>query len=377
MYSEEQLREKYGSYAGAIMDTKQQLQGYYAAQEALDKQFEKENDPNKLAEMRKESDSNNSRIQQLEGDIMSYEEAGTNEVIEENMKNAQPAEAVSNGSAIKEQNISVGSTSVTSSVKTMGNGSGLLNAQSTSYKNGNHVFQTDLAKRTINTTENQMANMQNSVSSTGGNNSSYVNGLNECASGSRTAIIGNPAAVQKGLTTEADDLKKDLVAARSGFNDDRNQSPFTIINDLISFPGKVVSKIVKTVESVAEDTDVPKVKMGTSLFASIYADIIFECARYSEKYAKILSASSIEVGKTVALNEVEKKQKQMEIIMKMPDSPLKERILSAVKKGDLTAIFAKPNNEGIEKKDTFDYEDYDKKTKEYVKQVIELERACS
>lgn len=264
----------------------------------------------------------------------------------------------------------------THDTSTLGDGSGLINCSQTSYANGSVEINSDLVSRKIVTTDNVKTNRANNISDTVGSDSTYTNELNEGAFGSRMRIIGNPDIVHKELHKGADMLKNEIIAARSGFNDDRNTTDFDILSGLSSIPGKIFDAITSVDDDVAEGDDAPLPVGGGNLFFAMAMDVATEIGNYLNKFTKISVSTQLKKAKLVVLNEVEKKKKQIELITKLPESPSKERLKQAILKGDLSVLFANPSNENKEKKSTFDRDEYEAKVAEIVPQLIEIERQC-
>lgn len=261
----------------------------------------------------------------------------------------------------------------TFSVSSCGDKSGLFNSAETVYSNGNTEINSDLVTRKIIVTDNVTTNCANEITDTFGNSSKFTGGLNEGAFGSRMRIIGNPDTIYKSLQKQADRLKADLIAARSGFNDDRNISSPTPAPEMNSIPSGIMNSISAIDNEVAEGDDTPLTSSGSNLFMSMIADVMSEVSNYTSKFSKASASAQIEKVKLASKNIIEKQKKQLENIMSLPDSPTKERLLNAIKNGDPSAIFVDPSNEGKEKKQVYNKDDYEAKTAEIIPQLNVIE----
>lgn len=265
-------------------------------------------------------------------------------------------------------------TKTTHDYSSCGDESSLFNCHETSYANGNAEIVSDLVTRKIIQTDNVSTNRANNISNTLGNDSVYTLELNEGVYGSRSRIIGNPSSVYKQTHQAADILKNDIIAARSGFNDDRNASGFDILSGLSSIPGKILDAFTSVENDVAEGDDVPLFTGGGNLFTAMAADVANELANYANKLSKISVSSQVKKAEMVVKNEIEKKKKQLELITELPESLSKERLKTAILEGNLSALFSNPSNENKEKKSNYDKDEYEAKVAEILPELIEIER---
>lgn len=279
-------------------------------------------------------------------------------------------------SANTRQNYNKDAVKTTRTVSSYGDNSNMYNSSEEVYSNGNQILNTDNVTKRVVQTDNVSANRGNNISDTNGNDSVYTNELNEGAYGSRMRIIGNPDVVNKELHKDADKLKADIVAARSGFNDDRNDSDWNVLDSLTSMPSKIFSAITCVDDDVAEGDDTPLPTSGNNLFLAMATDVATEVGNYKKKFAKISASSQMKKADLAVKNEVEKKAKQIEMIQKLPESPSKEKLLKAAQEGNLKALMSNPSNESKVKKSTYDKDEYEAKAAELVPQLIELEKQC-
>lgn len=266
---------------------------------------------------------------------------------------------------------------VTTTVTTRSNGpnSGHYNVQQTSNSNGNTTVVSDNVTKSVVQTDNVGVNRGNNMSETSGNDSIYTNELNEGAFGSRARMIGNPAVVNNKLHQDADKLKAELVAARSGFNDNRNDTAGSVLKTLVGIPSKVLDAIVDVKDDVADGDDEPLSSNGGNLFLAMATDVANEISSYSKKFSKMASAAQIKKAGLVAKNELEKVQKQTELMYdKLPECPTKENIKKALSEGDFSVLFANPASESKDKKSTYNKDEYEQKAAELTPKIMELEK---
>lgn len=279
------------------------------------------------------------------------------------------------GSAIFRENYQKDAVKTTFTVSSCGDKSGLFNSSETAYSNGNVEMATDMVTRKIIQTDHVATYQLNNISNTIGNDSTHTNGLNEGVYGSRMRIIGNPDIVYKELHKAADMKKVEIVAARSGFNDDRNTSDFDILPDFNSLPSEITEIFCAVPDDIADDNE-PLLVPGNNMFTSMASDITKEINSMVSTVSKISTHTTLERAKLAAKNKVEKTKKQLELIKSLPESGSKKRILDAVEKGDLTALSANPSNENKVKNSTYNKDEFEAKVAEITPEIIEIERQC-
>lgn len=279
-------------------------------------------------------------------------------------------------SANTRQNYNKDAVKTTRTVSSYGDNSNLYNCSETVYSNGNQELNTDNVTKKVVQTDNVSSNRGNNISDTNGNDSTYTNELNEGAFGSRARMIGNPDIVNKQLHKDADKLKAEIVAARSGFNDDRNDTDFDIIDGILSIPSKIFDAITSTDDDIANGDDQPLSSGGTNLFTAMVNDVTDELSIYKKRLNKIFSSSQSKKAELAAKNEVEKKKKQIEMINNLPESPSKQRLLKAVEEGNVATLMSNPSTENKDKKTTYDKDEYEAKAAELIPQLIEIEKQC-
>lgn len=279
-------------------------------------------------------------------------------------------------SANTRQNYNKDAVKTSRTVSSFGDNSNLYNCSETVYGNGNQELNTDNVTKKVTQTDNVSSNRGNNISDTNGNDSTYTNELNEGAYGSRVRMIGNPEVVNKELHKNADKLKAEMVAARSGFNDNRNDTDFNIVEGLMSIPSKIFDAITCVDNDIADGDDLPSSTGGSNIFQALLADVTNEVSTYLKRFSNITASSQAKKAELAAKNEAEKKKKQIEMINKLPDSPSKEKLLKAAEEGNIKALMANPSNENKEKKSTYNKDEYEAKAAELIPQLIELEKQC-
>lgn len=279
-------------------------------------------------------------------------------------------------SANTRQNYNKDAVKTTRTVSSYGDNSNLYNCSETVYSNGNQELNTDNVTKKVVQTDNVSSNRGNNISDTNGNDSTYTNELNEGAFGSRARMIGNPDIVNKQLHKDADKLKAEIVAARSGFNDDRNDTDFDIIDGILSIPSKIFDAITSTDDDIADGDDQPLSSGGTNLFTAMVSDVTNELSIYKKRLNKIFSSSQSKKAELATKNEAEKKKKQIEMINNLPESPSKQRLLKAVEEGNVATLMSNPSTENKDKKTTYDKDEYEAKAAELIPQLIEIEKQC-
>lgn len=185
-------------------------------------------------------------------------------------------------------------------------------------------------------------------------------GYLEQQSAERYDVTGSPNQVQNNTQGAANAARRELVAARSGFNDNRDDSIFSILDEILSVPEDVLKAITvierKDTQQQADGDGTPK---GKNIFTDAWNVISKEVKSVTDYYANVFSKSAIKRAELVIKNKKEKIKKMEERVKKMKDGPLKNKYLQAIAKGDLKTLFSFPI---AEKKDLQSTEDKDKVT---------------
>lgn len=369
------MAEDYGQWAGAIEEARIRQKEYINQISVINAKIQAAEDGSpEEAAAREEMRKNQEMIEKYEAEIYEYKANAQDDKLQEQGYGNLPP---SDGSAIQEQKVTSSSGGTTVETKSMGNGSNLVNTTQEVKSNGDMKVSSDLGTTDIKQNDSNSINQGNSAKSTNGNNSSYTNGLNESASGSSSRVIGNPSETQNGITEEINREKAKIVAARSGFNDDRNDDSYGLkdfINDVIGFPKAILEGISKTLEDVATEEDESKDTKGKDLFSSMMDNIEAEIEPILKRWKKAKAEAMKEQAKVLEHNKKEKKKQQIEAIKKMPDSAHKQRLLKAINEGKVEETYGALSTEGKEKKSTFDQTKYDEEVIKYIETVIELER---
>lgn len=174
----------------------------------------------------------------------------------------------------------------------------------------------------------------------------------------------------------AEILKAEIVAARSGFNDNRNNLTLDIFSPLAELPSTVFDAVTSIPEDVADGDDQPLMVPSNNLFTGMMSDVMLEVNRITSRASKVSASTAAAKAKIAGMNQLEKQQKQLEIVSKLPDSATKERILDAVKNGNLSTLLSNPSNEGKNKESTFNKDEYEAKVAEILPELIQIERQC-
>lgn len=277
-------------------------------------------------------------------------------------------------SAITRQEYRKTPNQVTKNTTSRGDGSNLYNVSETIYGNGNVSIVSDLVTKDIVQTDNSKYVGGNNVSDTQGSSSQWVNEVSEISTNSNYKIVGNMANLRNGFFKETDIAKQQIIAMRSGFNDDRNDTDFFASDELLDIPGEILENIVVIEKDVAlGDDEMPLPTTGTLL-----GDIAIMAANEIDKMligiSKISASSGIKKAQLTAENKIEKQKKIIENIMKMPDSVSKEKLSKAIDEGNIGAIFSSPSNEDKEKKSIYDKDQYTAAAVNATKEMMNAER---
>lgn len=279
-------------------------------------------------------------------------------------------------SANVKQSLKKGVVRTTREVASFGDNSNNFKSYEETFINGNQKIVSDNITKEAIQTDKVSIIKANNISETTGNDSSWTNELNEGAYGSRMRIIGNPEVINKGLHKDAETLKNEIIAARSGFNDDRNELNFNVLDGFMSMPTEVLNAITSIPEDVADGDDMPLSSGGANLFMDMAMDVANEIGNYMKKFSKITASSLLEKAKLAAKNNIEKQTKQISEIAKLPESINKEKLKKAIEEGNISTLLSDPSNEKKDKKSFYNKDEYEAKVAELTPQIIELEKQC-
>ena len=276
--------------------------------------------------------------------------------------------------AISRQEYRKGPNTTVKSTTSRGDGSNLFNVTETSYGNGNISIVSDLVTKDIVQTDSAKTVKGNAISGTHGNQSQWVNEAAEISSNSSYKVVGNIQNVRNGFYKETDIAKAKLVAMRSGFNDDRNESNFLPDISLAGMSSDILKGITVVDKQTVMTDDIPKMPASGNIFTDIATLVATEIGNMMNAISKISAKSIVKQAELVAKNKIEKTKKMLSSITDLPESPTKEKIKEAISKGDLTILISSPSNEEKEKKNLYDADAYQAEAAEVTKKLIAVER---
>lgn len=195
---------------------------------------------------------------------------------------------------------------------------------------------------------------QDRTESTGGDKGTDTAGANSERAGEKSTIVTSPNVVQNNPVAAANEARKELTAAKSGFNDNRNESVFSIIDDLLSIPGEILNAITKVDEAKDDEAENDGEMESEGVFTSMMNDISKELGKITKAVAQFTSATAAEKASAVIKNKTEKLNAVKKRISEMREGPTKEKYLEALRKMDFSVLFADPSSENKKKESTRD-----------------------
>lgn len=242
---------------------------------------------------------------------------------------------------------SVGTTRVTSS---QGDGSSQLSSQETAGPS-TLTSETDQAKHEATVAPvNNDHSAQDKTSSVGGDSGKDVGGADSTRAAESTQITTSPNVVQNNPVAAANDARKEITAAKSGFNDNRDDSLFSIVDELLSIPGDILAAITKVDEKKDRQAENDGDLEGASVYTSIMADIGKEIGKITKSISMFTSDSAKKKAEAVIKNKKEKIKKMEERIEKMKEGATKNKFKTAFLNLDFSILFADPSSENKDKK---------------------------
>lgn len=263
----------------------------------------------------------------------------------------------------------------TKTITSRGDGSNLYNVTETMHGNGNVSIVSDLVTKNIVQTDNSNIVNGNNISDTQGSSSQWVNEASEISSNSSYRVVGNPANLRNGFFRETDIAKQKIIAMRSGFNDDRNETDLIPDLGLAEMPNEIVKNVTVIDKDTALCDNSPNLPTTGNLFSDIVIMAANEIAKMTEAMSKISLKSSLKQSELAAKNKVEKIEKIIESVESLPDSFSKEKLKKAISEGNFGAIFASPSNEDKDKKSIYDKDQYVAAAVDASKEMMSAERA--
>ena len=189
--------------------------------------------------------------------------------------------------AISRQEYRKGPNATVKSTTSRGDGSNLFNVTETSYGNGNVSIVSDLVTKDIVQTDSAKTVKGNAISGTHGNQSQWVNEAAEISSNSSYKVVGNIQNVRNGFYQETDMAKAKLVAMRSGFNDDRNESNFLPDISLTGMSSDILKGITVVDKQTVMTDDIPKIPASGNIFTDIAVLVATEVGNMMNAISKI------------------------------------------------------------------------------------------
>ena len=195
---------------------------------------------------------------------------------------------------------------------------------------------------------------QDRTESTGGDKGTDTAGANSERAGEKSTIVTSPNIVQNNPVAAANEARKELTAAKSGFNDNRDDSVFTIIDDLLSIPGEILKSITKVDEKKDDEAENDGEMESKGVFTSLMDDVSKELGKITKAVAQFTSDTAKEKSAAVVKNKTEKIKTIQKRVSEMREGPTKEKYLEALRKMDFSVLFADPSSENKKKESTRD-----------------------
>lgn len=257
---------------------------------------------------------------------------------------------------------------------TRGNNSELYNVTEEAWGNGNKSIISDLITKNVTQTNAFDEYKADYITDTMGNHSIWVNEAYEISSNSNYKFVGDPENLSIDLYKSLEDFRKEFVALRSGFNDDRHESDLTQLLDFDLLPQDVINNFFVVDSSDIMCDSGPKIPPSGNLFTDLGVMYLSEISDMTKSLGQISVKSQLKKAKLAAENKIEKQKQLLLSLGDLPDSVNKERITQAIADGDLTALFVSPSNEEKKKTSTYNRDAYEAKAVEIADKMSMVER---
>lgn len=169
-----------------------------------------------------------------------------------------------------------------------------------------------------------------------GNVTNFVKGTVEFCGGvfsvsteEKSEIAADPEALKAKTQQAHNDDKKEIDAARSGFNDNRNDSDFfSNLTEFLSIPDDLIKAIVPSIPEDTEDTTNTGKTENDNIFGNLVEDITKEVKKYTKAFTQISAKSILKQAETVLKEKKERLKKMQEQLEEIFDENVKERLMS-------------------------------------------------
>lgn len=239
-------------------------------------------------------------------------------------------------------------------VETRGDNSDQQQSIEQAYPNGLVTYSDQAHHKVCTAPTNNDHTVSDRTISTGGNEGSDVSGSKSERCGEKSVIVTSPGVVQNNPVAAANAAREELTAAKSGFNDNRDTTEPSIIDELFSIPGEILKAIMKVDEDSDDEAEDDGELESSGVYTSLLSDIAKEVAKVTTSVSKFFSASAIEKAEAVISNKAEKIKTMAKRVNNMRDGATKNRYMEAIKNMDLGILFADPSSENKKKESVRD-----------------------
>jgi hypothetical protein len=190
---------------------------------------------------------------------------------------------------------------------------------------------------------------QDRTKSTGGDEGSDTGGAKSEREAEKSVIVTSPNIVQNNPVAAANDARKELTAAKSSFNDNRDTCVFGIVDDLLSIPGEIFKAVTKIDEDKDDTAEQDGDLESDNIFLGLVDSVTKELGKITLAISQFTADTALKKAELVIKNKTEKLTKIQERIEKMEESPNKEQYLEALLTMDLGVLFGDPASENKKK----------------------------
>lgn len=190
---------------------------------------------------------------------------------------------------------------------------------------------------------------QDRTKSTGGDEGSDTGGAKSEREAEKSVIVTSPNIVQNNPVAAANDARKEITAAKSSFNDNRDTCVFAIVDDLLSIPGEIFKAVTKIDEDKDDTAEQDGDLESDNIFFGLVDSVTKELSKITLAISQFTADTALKKAELVIKNKTEKLTKIQERIKKMEESPNKEQYLKALLTMDLGVLFGDPASENKKK----------------------------
>lgn len=214
---------------------------------------------------------------------------------------------------------------------------------------------------------------QDRTKSTGGDEGSDTGGAKSEREAEKSVIVTTPNIVQNNPVAAANNARKEITAAKSSFNDNRDSCIFSAVDDLLSIPSEILSAITKIDEDKDDAAEMDGDLESDNIFVGLVDSVTKELGKITLAISQFTADSALKKAELVIKNKTEKLATIRKRIEEMDEGAVKEKYLEALFAMDLNVLFGDPASENMKKQTIRDKDEEVKMAVNATEKALEAE----